>query len=452
MSEKPEAGGAEAGESEVGGPEVSRPEVGGRAESGGTGHPVRGPRRARRIVGTTVLAVALTVAVVVGLAFATSFWRATTGLAEGAIEEATEAPFYTLPSALPPGEPGTLVRSEEIASAPDGADAWRVIYHSTDVHGDDIAVSGVVVAPEGEPPAGGRPVVSWGHPTTGAAKKCAPSVGIDPFDLIEGLSALIDAGYVVAATDYSGMGVEGPDSYLIGATEGANVLDAARAARALPGAGAGANSDLVLWGHSQGGQAVLFAAQEAATYAPELSLKAVAVAAPATDLAGLLKADIGDVSGVTIGSYAFTAFASVYGPTTSGASIDTILTPQAAAVAPEMASLCLLGQNSELHSIGSPLIGNYLLSDPATTEPWATLLTQNTPGSDGAALPVPLFVAQGDDDELVRPEITAAFVRAQAAAGTAVTYETIEGTGHGLVALRAVPKVMSWLQGLGLPG
>ncbi|WP_368497552.1 alpha/beta fold hydrolase [Herbiconiux sp. A18JL235] len=407
------------------------------------------PHRTRRVVGVAALAVGLTVAVVVGLGLAATSWSTGIRLGEGAVEEATEQPFYTLPSPVAGATPGTLLRSEPIASAPPGAVAWRVLYHSTDVLGNDIVVSGVVVAPDAEPPQGGWPVVSWAHPTTGSAERCAPSVGIDPFDLIEGLDDLLDAGYVVAATDYSGMGVAGPDSYLVGVTEGNNVLDAARAARSLDGVGAG--DELVLWGHSQGGQAALFAAERAGSYAPELQLKAVGVAAPATDLVALLKADIGDVSGVTIGAYAFTAYSSVYGPSTPGAELDTILTPAAVEAAPRMNELCLLGQNSELHTIGSPLIGGFLSGDPGTTEPWATLLEENTPGSSGQPLPVPLFVAQGDVDELVRPEITAAFVDKQRAAGTEVTYETLENTGHGLVADRAMPGLMRWLGSLGLP-
>ncbi|GAA2244902.1 lipase family protein [Herbiconiux moechotypicola] len=412
----------------------------------GNAHP---RTRGRRLVVDGLLAIVLTAAVVVGLSVASTFWTDALRLAEGAAEEAAEQPFYTLPATVDPAAPGTVLRSEPIGSAPPGTLAWRVLYHSTDVLGDDIVVSGLVITPDGDPPAGGWPVVSWAHPTTGTAIRCAPSVGLDPFDLVEGLKELTDAGYAVAATDYSGLGVDGPDSYLIGVTEGNNVLDAVRAARGIPDARVG--TELVLWGHSQGGQAALFAAQQAAAYAPELQLKAVAVAAPATDLAALLKADIGDISGVTIGSYAFTAYASVYGPSTPGASLDTILTPAAAAAAPSMNELCLLGQNSQLHEIGAPLVGDYLSGDPSTTQPWADLLAANTPGSGGAALPVPLFVAQGDVDQLVHPDITAAFVKSQAEAGTTVTSYTIEGTGHGTVALRAVPKLMEWLGSLGLP-
>jgi pimeloyl-ACP methyl ester carboxylesterase len=369
-----------------------------------------------------------------------SIWTIERRLIEGAIEEWEEPPFYQLPDPIPSGTPGQLLRSEKLESIFDGALAWRVLYHSTDVHNQNILVSGVVIAPEGEAPASGRTIISWGHPTTGAAQRCAPSVGIDPFDTIEGLRDLISAGYVVVATDYSGMGAAGPPSYLIGTTAGNNVLDAARAARSIPETSAGNN--LVLWGHSQGGHAVLFAAESAAAYAPELNLLGAAVAAPATNLGELLQSDIGDVSGVTISSYALTAYSAVYS-SIPGTNLSTILTPAGATETPHMATLCLFGQNEELHRIARPLIGHYLSSNPTTTEPWSKLLAQNTPGS--VALPVPLFIAQGQTDELIDPEITARFAEQQRSLGTDVTYVSIPDTGHGLVALRALPKLLEWL-------
>jgi len=369
-------------------------------------------------------------------------------LIDGVIDNATEAPFYVLPDPVPAGSPGELVRKQRIFGAPTGAEAWRILYHSTDVHGADIIVSGVVLSPVGPAPSGGRTVVSWGHPTTGAAQRCAPSLNVEPPSLmgivdpfgIEGLGDLLAAGYVVAATDYPGMGVAGPDSYLIGTTEGNSLLDAARAAGHIPEAAA--NQRLLLWGHSQGGHAVLFAAQAARAYAPELDLIGAAVAAPATELGALLKADIGDVAGVTIGSYAFSAYASVYGPTTPGATLDTILTPAGVAATPSMYALCLLSQTSQLHAIATPLIGKYLAADPTSVEPWASLLAANTPAA--TALPVPLFVAQGDADTLVKPADTAAFARQQCAAGASVSYLAIRNTGHGLVALRALPELLTW--------
>ncbi|MDF2442807.1 MAG: hypothetical protein JWR01_1010 [Subtercola sp.] len=378
-------------------------------------------------------------------------------LVEGVYDDVTQAAFYVLPDPLPAGKPGELIRSERLPGALAGSVAWRVLYHSTDVYGHDIAVSGMVFAPDGPAPAGGRTVVSWGHPTTGAAAACAPSLNvessgldgllgeaIDPFG-VEGLAALLRAGYVVAATDYPGMGAAGLGAYLVGTSEGNSILDAARAAVALPGAGA--SERLLLWGHSQGGHAALFAAQDAATYAPELTLLGVAVAAPATQLGALLKADIGDVSGVSLGAYAFASYASVYGASTPGATLSAILTPAGVAATPRMNALCL-SDTEALHDIAGPLVGKYLSGDPTVVEPWASLLAANTPGPSAAGagkpVPVPLFVAQGDTDTLVRPADTAAFAQSECAAGARVTYLALPNTTHGLIALRAAPTVLAW--------
>jgi alpha-beta hydrolase superfamily lysophospholipase len=359
---------------------------------------------------------------------------------DGAGNVLTNGAFYSLPKHVPSAAPGTIFREQKLFGAPDGAVAWRVIYHSRDLDGRDILVSGIVVSPTTAPPAGGRTIVAWGHPTTGAAQHCGPSSNIAPFDLIEGLTTLLRAGYVVAATDYPGMGVAGPDSYLIGVSEGNSVLDSARAARSITAAHT--NSNLLLWGHSQGGQAALFAAQLAPSYSPDLHLEGVAVAAPATDLGALLKDDIGDVSGVSIASYAFQAFSTVYKSTVPGTDLDTILTPAGVKATPVMAQLCLVSGHDKLHGLAGKLLGGYLAADPATTQPWASLLQQNTPGQ--SALSVPLLVAQGDIDTLVRPSATAAFVTHECSIGTKVDFLPIAKTGHGLVALRALPTVLKF--------
>ncbi|MGP3535938.1 alpha/beta fold hydrolase [Microbacterium sp. RD1] len=354
--------------------------------------------------------------------------------------------FYAQPDGAVTGDPGTLVRSEPLAGTPLAADAWRVMYRSTTDAGDPVVVTGVVVTPWGPPPPGGRTVLAWAHPTTGAARTCAPSYGLDPFLGIEGLRTLLDRGYTVAATDYAGMGTDGPDSYLIGGTEGRNVLDAVRAARAIPGAQAGA--DVVLWGHSQGGQAALFAAQDAAAYAPELDVVAVAAAAPAADLLSLMKDHLDDISGVTIGAYAFTAYAETYGATVPGATLDAVLTPAAQRLVPQMNELCLLSNLDRLHQIGGPLVGDFVSVDPTTTEPWRTLLTQNSAGA--VAFDAPLFLAQGLSDQLILPEDTAAFAASERSLGIDVTEQTIPWATHATIAYLALPFLVAWLDAHGV--
>ena len=357
----------------------------------------------------------------------------------------TDPAFYAVPAPLPPGDPGTIIRVEPIASAPAGTSAWRVIYHSRDLAGADIPVSGVVIVPAGAAPEGGRTVVAWGHPTTGAATQCAPSLGMDPFQYIEGMHELLAEGYAIAATDYPGLGVEGASSYLLGVPESNSVLDIVRAARQIEDAGV--SERVVLWGHSQGGQAVLFAAERAADYAPELEVQGVAVAAPAANLNALMTDDIVNISGVTIASFAIPAYEAAYADRYGAADITGILTPAGLAATPDMAALCLLTQTSEIHAIADPLIGGYVRSDPATTEPWQTLLQENSAG--GSPLKVPVFVGQGEADELVRPSATEGYVALLCTQGVDVAFHRYPDVTHGLAAYAALPDLLLWLPMLG---
>lgn len=354
------------------------------------------------------------------------------------------AAFYEQPADAAIGAPGTIVRSEPLQGLPMDARAWRIMYRSTDLNGHPVVATGVVVTPLGPAPRGGRTVVSWGHPTTGSARSCAPSMGLDPYIGVEGMRVLLDRGYTVVATDYTGMGTDGPDSYLIGVTEGHNVLDAVRAAQAIPAAHA--NSDVVLWGHSQGGQAVLFAAELARGYAPELHIRAVAAAAPAANLTALMKTHLDDVSGVTIGSYAFTAFAKIYAD--RGANIHDILTPAAVAIQPQINDLCLLTNIGRLHRMAAPIVGHFVTADPTTTEPWATLLQENSAGR--SAFSAPLLIIQGLRDELVRPADTEGYVAAAESLGMNVTYRTVDIATHSTIAYLGLLDLVHFLDRVGV--
>lgn len=369
------------------------------------------------------------------------------GVAEGGrvLGDAAERPgidaFYAQPPDAADGEPGSLVKAQALAGVPLLADAWRIMYRSTTTAGDPVVVTGLVVTPLGAVPEGGRTVLTWAHPTTGAARECAPSYAFDPYLGIEGLRMFLARGYTVVATDYAGMGTDGPDSYLVGGTEGRNVLDAVRAAQAIPDAHAG--DEVVVWGHSQGGQAALFAAESAADYAPELDVVAVAVAAPAADLTALMSDHLDDISGVTIGAYAFTAFADTYGETVPGASLADVLTPAAQRVVPEMNDLCLLPDLDRLHRMGEPLVGDFVVADPTTTSPWSELFTENSAGS--VAFDAPLFIAQGLDDTLILPRNTAAFVEHERSLGIDVSYHTVGWATHATIAYAALPALDVWL-------
>ncbi len=173
-------------------------------------------------------------------------------LATGVAPAQTNPSFYTATKQeLAADNPGAILRKETLPGpVPSGASAYRILYRSTGLHGEPIAVSAVLVIPPGAPPAEGRPIVAWQHPTSGVDQPCAPSLSPSVLQMIQGLPRMLERGYVVVATDYAGLGTAGPHPYLVGESEGRAVLDAVRAAHSLPEAHAGER--FVLWGHSQG--------------------------------------------------------------------------------------------------------------------------------------------------------------------------------------------------------
>jgi len=123
--------------------------------------------------------------------------------------------FYDTPHPLPPGKAGELIRSEPIDeyNLPFELSALRILYHSRTANGKDVAVSGVVLIPDGKPPASGWPVIAWAHEFRGAARQCAPSLmknlGAGPL-----LAMYANLGYAVVATDYSGLGADSDNAVL----------------------------------------------------------------------------------------------------------------------------------------------------------------------------------------------------------------------------------------------
>jgi len=355
--------------------------------------------------------------------------------------------FYQPPNPLPPGKPGDIIRSQPLAGAPAGSQAWLVLYHSQGVHDDDIAVSGMIFAPSAPAPAGGRAVLSWAHPTTGVADTCAPSSLSDGPALIAGLTGFLNAGYVVAATDYEGLGTPGIHPYLIGVSEGRGVLDAARAAKNLTPTGA--NSTVFTWGHSQGGQASLFAGQLAPTYAPELQLKGVAAAAPAGDLAAQFKADLNTPDGIILGGWAMNAYYQLYSPTTPGMNLNQVISAPGQAALKQFEDLCdvIPVQDQQIINITTPVMNTFwATSDPGSIPPWTQLLRENTPGA--VKTPAPIFIAQDTADQVVVPATTTQLARSLCVTGDTVNLKSYPGLSHTIIGYVSAPDALAWMQSI----
>src|SRR6202043_778109 len=105
----------------------------------------------------------------------------------------------------------------------------RVLYGSRTVHNQPTPVPGVIIVPKGPAPAGGWPVVTWGHGTNGMADICAPSLAGS--SQIPGVNQLVAGGYAVAASDYQGEGTPGLMPYIVGASAAEDTVMIVQAAR-----------------------------------------------------------------------------------------------------------------------------------------------------------------------------------------------------------------------------
>jgi pimeloyl-ACP methyl ester carboxylesterase len=280
-------------------------------------------------------------------------------------------------------------------------------------------------------------VVAWAHPTTGVARDCAPSLQPDWRKTIPGLDQMVEAGWVVVATDYPGLGTPGVHPYLVGESEARAVVDSVRAVRRIPEAAAGTR--FTVWGHSQGGHAALFTGQLAARLAPELELVGVAAAAPATDLASLITMDLGTRLGKVLASEALWSWSRTF-----DASVAAVVYPDAVPVVDEVARHCIrnAAEGVAAFSAATPL-GEAFFSTPITSaEPWAGIMRHNSPGE---RIPAPVFISQGTIDTTVRPQVTATYAGGLCARGTPVRYLSMPDENHFLVGFHSASAAVAWM-------
>ena len=194
--------------------------------------------------------------------------------------------FYDSPIPLPSERPGDLIRSApfEQYAVSMGVSAVRILYYSRSNAGDPVAVSGVVLIPDGQPPAGGWPMIAWAHKLSGAARSCAPSLARN---LLHGpfLSMYVNLGYAVVATDYAGLGTNFRNAFADSRSNALDVVYSISAAQtAVPGLGA----RWIAMGTEEGAMAVVGVAELEHKLQDRNYLGAVAISG-VTDLEDLLK-------------------------------------------------------------------------------------------------------------------------------------------------------------------
>ena len=337
------------------------------------------------------------------------------------------ATIAAMPSEL--ADPGTLISAAPI-SAPRGARAWHIVYHSRAVDGRDIAVTGILMSPINA--RSDTPLITWAHPTTGTADQCTLSQhGTANLPMPDELLA---RGWAVVATDYPGLGTTDPHPYLVGASEAHAVLDAARTARSFRESGLGLDSPIAIWGFSQGGHAASFAGELAPTYAPELPIKGVILASPVSDVDRFARRaeTMPDQFGVLVTIVA--GFAAAY------PDLDprTVFTDEVMGQFSELENRCIGAVNDYF----SRPIASMLRASPSNSALFAQRFAENRTAS--MPIPHPILVVQGALDDIVNPADTQAMVERFCAFGVTVDSVIVPDAKHGV--MDAYPFA-DWLAG-----
>ncbi len=363
---------------------------------------------------------------------ASSTTTATAPAAE--VYEGDEKGFYEVPQPLPEGPHGTLIRSQVMDDYTfDGATTYRIMYLSESVAGDPIAVTGMATVPTAAAPDDGRPMITISHGTTGIADQCSPSVTGQNAEmgLVENA---VSEEFLVAATDYEGLGTPGRHPYLVGESEGRSSIDAILAAGQLPDADPG--TELGIVGYSQGGHGALWTNQVAAEWAPDLEVVGTFSGAPASEI-GVILAAADRVKG-----FAFMVIAGI-NASYPEADLDAILTPEGQEVLKSVDEGCV----GDVFDAAGAAQGDLFVPDGGQSPPWSELAAAQDAGTEKTN-DAPILLIHSNEDQTVPTFFIDQVEARMCANGQVVQRVDLPEGNHTKAAVPAYEQAMEWMQQL----
>lgn len=374
-------------------------------------------------------------------------------------------PFFVAPTqkpgdnghSTPPATestPGKLIRFRESVFTQDpsskrpvsGVDAYQVLYNSTSALGAQNAVSGTVLMPTSpwEGP-GERPLITFGVGTRGLSDQCAPSWTISTgWDYeAEEYRQLLNRGWAVAISDMVGLGTPGLHTYEVGREQGTALLDIVRAARQIPGIGLSDSGPVGIIGYSQGGTSAGWAAELAATYAPELNIKGTAASGVPGDLLAVANAlDGGPFVGLAL------LAAAGYDAAYPELDLRSYLNERGIKMLDRAASMCIVtidGISQMIDVAGRSF--KSLLKDPQRnplTDPkWTARINENRLGSVTPSAPV--IQQHAYFDEMVDYKQASKLRDTWCGSGANVTWRTMIFAEHALGLIQSFDSSVAFL-------
>nr|WP_246461987.1 lipase family protein [Nocardia transvalensis] len=252
------------------------------------------------------------------------------------------------------------------------------------------------------------------------------------------LAHWLAAGFVVAATDYEGLGTTEPHPYLDGEAIADDIIDIVRAVHEMDVA---VDNRTVIAGFSQGGHGSLFAAALCTAYAPELDLLGTVSLAPPIRFLDFVRQFTED-GAQSVHALIPTILAGLHTRRPEFVPADR-LTPAGA----DLVDAATRVSMQELDAMCSGRTNDAAgITGIASWRPFAEALESTSPPE--TRYDRPIFLCAGGADPVFTPAQGRAFSDEIATAGTAVTFHDFGTLDHVGLLEPAARRATAWAAGL----
>lgn len=349
--------------------------------------------------------------------------------------------FYTPPSPLPIGAPGDVIRVRPAKAGPPAAramaDAWQVMYLSTNALGQPDAVTGIILTPKSVDRSK-TPIVAFAPGTQGPAFRCTPSKVIDSGSFYEqsAVNEMLQKGYAIAIPDWEGYRQDPKATYIVGKSMGAALMDVVRAAQRLPETGLARDAKVVFRGFSQGGGGAMWAGQMHPSYAPELNLIGVVGGGVPANL-GLMGISLEGADAFGFVLNALMGLDNAYPELKLAAYLNDA---GRAALADLNQNGCALELLLDYKGKG---VLEYMTANPLSKGAWLARIAENKLGAN--AIKVPVLQYHSTSDDIVPFDQAETLREAYCMLQVNLTWKTFDGIDHVTMVSRGSNDAMAFI-------
>lgn len=361
--------------------------------------------------------------------------------------------FYNVPANISDYAPGSIIAHRDVpqpiailTAVPVNLKyTQQVLYRTTDNLDQATATVLTVLVPQNADP---NKLLSYQFAEDSSCIDCAPSyvmqlssdkLASTPVSQLEVIfvQTALAQGFVVIVPDF-----EGPQAaYLANKLAGRAVLDGIRAAKKSGSfSGIPTNPRVAMWGYSGGSLASMFAAEQQATYAPDVKFVGAAVGGTVPSIYSALDTiNGGKDAGLIPG--AITGLANQY------PRLQTLLEENLKDDKKDAffkARTQCLGAN-EMMYMNQDMLSYFKDHDFLKTDPEVrSIITDNDLGK-ATPVNVPMYVYKAVHDDVSPVADTDALVKQYCAGGAQIQYVRDELSNHVTLAITGVPGALEWL-------